>query len=75
MGLVRKRSVVVRGRPTSVSLEVEFWDVLKSIAVGRSISLNALIETIIVGEESNLSSALRVYALRSLITQKDGGGE
>ena len=65
---IRKRSVTIAGHSTSVSLEAAFWDALKDIAVGRNLSINALIERIDIqrtdgGRTGNLSSAIRVYVL------------
>lgn len=59
---VVKRSVIIKGHKTSVSLEDAFWDGLKDIARRQSISLSALIETI-EGRRStaNLSSAIRLF--------------
>lgn len=62
----RKRSVLVAGHQTSVSLEPPFWDALKKIAEDRSVSLNALITEIDRGRSGNLSSALRVFVLEEL---------
>ena len=62
---IRKRSVLVAGHATSVSLEPEFWEELRRIAAGRGLSLNALIAEIDAGRGArNLSSALRVHVLR-----------
>lgn len=60
-----KRSVTIAGHRTSVSLEAPFWDALKEIAEARGLSLNALIEEIDGNRASNLSSALRVFALKT----------
>jgi predicted DNA-binding ribbon-helix-helix protein len=38
-----KRSVDINGRKTSVSLEDEFWNALKKIAVTREIPLQELV--------------------------------
>lgn len=62
---LRKRSVRVAGHPTSVSLEEAFWDALKDIARGRGVSLNQLITEIDRQRGGNLSSAIRVFVLRS----------
>ncbi len=61
-----KRSVVVSGHQTSVSLEEPFWQALSDLATAQKRSLNSLITEIDRGREGNLSSALRVYVLRSL---------
>jgi predicted DNA-binding ribbon-helix-helix protein len=65
---LRKRSVVVSGHHTSVSLEQEFWDELAAIAGRRGVSLNALISRIDRdrGDGVNLSSALRVFVVERL---------
>ncbi len=67
---IRKRSVMIAGHATSVSLEAAFWDALKSIARGRGQSVNALIgdidrDTDREGKPGNLSSAIRVFVLRN----------
>jgi predicted DNA-binding ribbon-helix-helix protein len=62
---IRKRSVVLNGHKTSVSLEDEFWDRLRSIARERRLPTDKLIEEIDAGRQSqNLSSSLRIYVLR-----------
>ena len=66
MAAVSKRSVVVAGHKTSVSLEQPFWDELARLARGRGQSLNTLIAEIDKGRDGNLSSALRVYVLRKI---------
>ena len=60
-----KRSVRIAGHATSVSLEPEFWEALREIAVRRQISVNALLATIDVERNGNLSSAVRVFVLDS----------
>ncbi len=63
---VEKRSVLITGHRTSVSLEPEFWDALKAIAARRGSSLNRLIAEIDAERSDNLSSAIRVFVLKSL---------
>ena len=58
-----KRSVVVAGHRTSVSVERPFWDALAEIADRREMSLNALIAEIDRDRRGNLSAAIRVYVL------------
>ena len=59
-----KRSVMVAGHRTSVSLEAPFWDGLKAAAARRGVSVQALIQRIDAGRGAqNLSSALRVFVL------------
>ena len=63
---VEKRSVLVAGHRTSVSLEPEFWEALKDIAARRGASLNELIAGIDAERTGNLSSAIRIFVLKSL---------
>lgn len=60
---VRKRSVMIAGHPTSVTLEAPFWDALKELAAAEGLSVNALIERVDATRTGNLSSALRVHIL------------
>jgi predicted DNA-binding ribbon-helix-helix protein len=61
---IRKRSVMIDGHKTSVSLEDEFWESIKEIAAEREQPLTELINAVARGHEgSNLSSALRLFAL------------
>jgi predicted DNA-binding ribbon-helix-helix protein len=62
--LVVKRSVRLRGRKTSVSLEDEFWNALKKIANDRYVTLSELVSGIDKQRQhGNLSSALRLFVL------------
>lgn len=63
-GESRKRSVVIAGHKTSVSLEPEFWDALKEIASNRGISVNQIVRDVDTNHEGNLSSAIRIFVLR-----------
>lgn len=59
-----KRSVVVAGHKTSVSLEDAFWHALKDIAREQSVSLRSLVADIDAGRSGgNLSSAVRLHVL------------
>jgi predicted DNA-binding ribbon-helix-helix protein len=61
---VLKRSVVLSGHKTSISLEEPFWQALRELATARGLSVWALIRSIArKREQSNLSSALRVAVL------------
>ena len=71
---MKKRSVLIAGHPTSVSLEEEFWDALKAEAAARGVSVNALIEEIDAGRTGNLSSAIRVFVLGALQRRLAGEG-
>jgi predicted DNA-binding ribbon-helix-helix protein len=68
-GEIRKRSVVINGHSTSVSVENAFWDALRTLAHRRHASLNQLIAAIDRERTGNLSSAIRVFVLIEL--QKD----
>jgi len=63
---VEKRSVLIAGHRTSVSLEPEFWAALKAIAAKQGSSLNRLIAEIDAERSGNLSSAIRVFVLKTL---------
>ena len=58
-----KRSVRIAQHKTSISLEPEFWDALKTIAAEDGLSLNEIVARVDAERTGNLSSALRVYAL------------
>jgi predicted DNA-binding ribbon-helix-helix protein len=61
---VVKRSVVVAGRKTSVSLEDAFWIGLKEISGERHVTLSELVVAIdSQRQHGNLSSAIRLFVL------------
>ena len=61
---VLKRSIVIAGHKTSVSLEDAFWDSLKEIAGERNMTLADLVASIDANRNhSNLSSAIRLFVL------------
>ncbi len=66
-GQLRKRSVLIAGHQTSVSLENAFWAALKRIAEARGVSVNRLITDIDRQRpgnlSGNLSSAIRIFVL------------
>lgn len=65
---VVKRSIVIAGHRTSVSLEDAFWRALKEIAAQEGASLAALVAQVDAGRgAANLSSALRVFALERAV--------
>ena len=64
---VRKRSVMIAGHRTSVSLEAAFWEALRVIAEARDQSIPSLIGAIDAGRGGqNLSSAIRVFVLAAV---------
>ena len=61
---VVKRSIVIAGHKTSVSLEDAFWKGLKEIAGARNRTMSDLIALIDAQREhANLSSAIRLFVL------------
>jgi predicted DNA-binding ribbon-helix-helix protein len=61
---VVKRSIVVAGHKTSVSLEDAFWKGLKEIAAGKGLTLSEMVGAIDSARaRGNLSSALRLFVL------------
>ncbi len=61
---VVKRSIVVAGHKTSVSLEEAFWSGLKEISALRNTTLSELVGEIDrARKQGNLSSAIRLYVL------------
>ena len=66
---VLKRSVVLSGHKTSISLEEPFWQALREIAAEREMTTSALLNSIASKRvEGNLSSALRVAVLEHFRT-------
>jgi predicted DNA-binding ribbon-helix-helix protein len=70
---VVKRSIVIAGHKTSVSLEDPFWQGLREIATTRHMTLSEVVASIDTGRhEGNLSSAIRLFVLdyyRALSTE------
>ncbi len=61
---VVKRSIVIAGHKTSVSLEDAFWRGLKEIATGRGMTLSEMVAAIDSDRKhGNLSSAIRLFVL------------
>jgi predicted DNA-binding ribbon-helix-helix protein len=61
---VIKRSIVIAGHKTSVSLEDAFWKGLKEIAGGRDMTVSGLAAAIdSERQRRNLSSAIRLFVL------------
>jgi predicted DNA-binding ribbon-helix-helix protein len=73
---VVKRSIVIAGHKTSVSLEDAFWKALKEIAGGRDLTLSEMVGAIDAERaHGNLSSAIRLFVLdhfRTLIVTAAG---
>ena len=67
-----KRSVMIAGHATSVSLEPIFWDALKRAADAERLPLSALVaridaERIVQPDPPNLASAIRVWIVERLL--------
>ena len=61
---VVKRSIVVAGHKTSVSLEEAFWNGMKEISGLRNMTLSELVGEIDNNrQQGNLSSAIRLFVL------------
>ena len=60
--VIIKRSIVLNGHKTSVSLENEFWDGLRQIADAQKSKVSALVQRIDRERTNrNLSSAIRIF--------------
>ncbi len=67
---VVKRSIVVAGHKTSVSLEEAFWNGMKEISAARGVTLSELVGEIDGGrQQGNLSSAIRLFVLNHFRTR------
>jgi predicted DNA-binding ribbon-helix-helix protein len=68
-----KRSIVIAGHKTSVSVEDAFWTALKEIAFSRGGTVAELVATIDAGRQhDNLSSAIRLFVLDHFRAQMSG---
>jgi predicted DNA-binding ribbon-helix-helix protein len=63
--LIRKRSIIIAGHKTSISLENAFWNGLKDMAHLKDMTLSNMIAEIDTGrdQKGNLSSAIRLFVL------------
>ncbi len=63
----KKRSVIISGHATSISLEDEFWQELQAIARERGQTISQLLSDIDQSRgRRSLSSAARIFVLRWL---------
>ena len=70
---VIKRSIVIAGHKTSVSLEDAFWKGLKDIAFAQRATLSELVAAIdSARQQGNLSSAIRLFVLGHFQARPDG---
>jgi predicted DNA-binding ribbon-helix-helix protein len=73
---VVKRSIVIAGHKTSVSLEDAFWRGLKDIALSRRKTLSDLVGAIdSERQHGNLSSAIRLFVLDHYQGRNGSDGE
>lgn len=64
---VAKRSLMIAGHRTSISLEDAFWNLLKTAAANRNQSLASLVAEIDSARaHANLSSAIRIFVLEEV---------
>lgn len=71
---ILKRSIVVAGHRTSVTLEDAFWTGLKQIARSRGMTLSDIVSYLNARRgRGNLSSAIRLYVLASIQAQAHAG--
>ena len=64
---MQKRSITIARHRTSISLEREFWEILKSISLEKNTSIPKLLEVIEKKSgRQNLTSAIRVFCLNYL---------
>lgn len=67
---ITKRSVVIDGHKTSVSLEQPFWNAVREIAGAQEVTVSSLLRRIDLDRrDTNLSSAIRVFVLESIRSQ------
>ncbi len=71
-GRPKRRSVVVSGHRTSVSVEAAFWDELAAIARRRGLSINALVSEVDGARSGSLSAAIRLYVLEAVKSRAPG---
>lgn len=66
-----KRSVVVFGHKTSISMEESFWQALKEIAAAKHMTVTSIVGDISANQRtnSNLSSMIRQYVLQYFYEQ------
>ena len=61
---MKKHSVKIAGHPTSISLEDEFWEVIKRMAKEEGLSINAYVTEKEKDHPENLSGMLRLEVLK-----------
>ena len=59
-----KKSITIKKHRTSISLEEQFWDALKVIAIQRNSTLDKIIADIDLNRNTSLASSTRVFILQ-----------
>ncbi len=69
--VIKKRSVMVSGQRTSISLEDAFWSGLKEIAQAQGATVAQTVTEIdTTRQQKNLSSAIRLFVLGHIRDEK-----
>jgi len=63
---MKKHSITIEGHRTSISLEAEFWQLLKLIAAERQQTVAQLVRFVDRRRNGGLSSALRLFVLAQI---------
>ncbi|AVO46422.1 aryl-sulfate sulfotransferase [Phreatobacter cathodiphilus] len=70
---LKKRSAIIGGQKSSVSLEDDFWNAFVEIADARQMTLSDLLTAIDDKRRNgNLSSAVRVFVLQEVLAGRLG---
>lgn len=69
-GYIQPRSISVGGRRTTIRLEEEYWDELSRISADKGVSIQAIVTSIDTLAPRNLTSAIRVFVLRSVLLRR-----
>jgi predicted DNA-binding ribbon-helix-helix protein len=75
-----KRSIMIAGHSTSISLEPIFWDALREASEAQGLPLNALVaridaERISAEDPANLASAIRVWLFERERRPREDSGD
>ena len=62
--MLMKKSITIKKHRTSISLEKEFWDALKIIAIQRSSTVDKIISDVDLHRNTSLASSARVFILQ-----------
>jgi predicted DNA-binding ribbon-helix-helix protein len=72
---ISKRSIIIGGHKTSVSLEDAFWEAVREIAKKRGETISSLVGNIDADrQQGNLSSAIRLFVLGVYCNPSDPQG-